>query len=171
MKNPSPSRARARAMAYRALRPSPSVARLGLILWGQRRNRPVVSEGEINELKQDAAAHALKIIGLAAIGNPRPDEPLEASIARVAEIVGREPDTALRIAGVAALQAAGGAEALSDVLKSIPDWLDAFGFVNATRLLLGVELRPHDAAAISLPALLGSVRAWPALPTAAFEEA
>lgn len=133
----------------------------------RRHRRFDLPQVAIEEMYEDAVVHALKVIGLARHGAPLPGEPLRDAVARVAEIVGHDADLALRVAGLAAVNEAGGPNALVALLNDLPPWLNSFTFVNADRYMLGLELRGHENTPLSFASMRVAVRAWPRLPTGA----
>lgn len=143
----APSRARARAR--------------------RRHRRFDLTPEAVEELFNDAVAHSLRVIGLARHGDPRPGEPLADAIARVAEIVGHDPDLSLRVAGLAAVNEAGGPKALPALLAALPAWLDCFCFANADRYMIGLGLRSHEELPIAVSSMRAAIRAWPRLPNGA----
>ena len=128
----------------------------------------IVLPGEVVEILRDLAVdHTLALVGLAAEGTPKLDEPLSRARARVGrKWKVRDDHLACRMAGVDTVQKAGGSGELFRLLDEIPSWVSAFTLSNIDRLLLSLPLRDHDLL-LAAETGLEAMRAWPRLPSGA----
>ena len=128
------------------------------------RPRLNLTDDEIERLREDSVAHAMAVIGVFSEGRPQVDEALSLACTRVARARGVEHvGLALRMAGTEAIQKAGGADKLGELLDSLPDWLSAYTMMNLSRYSLWLPMREHDVD-LDLQSGIAALRCWPNLP-------